>query len=659
MRICFSVCASVMSMKEIFPANTINRVIVCNRDGLSYQHITKVENGKFDVDFDLVPLENGHMPISSTLKFHFYSGSTVPVVVAAGSIPMTTIQKLMAHETIPPVTYRCNFSPVTVSVKLLAPPKPMELHLINLEPSALKDTDMAQHLFSVASQGVSNILSSKLSLESSNGSDMFLNLITAHNMENQFTTHMHYQSDVEPTQEDSKRFYQSGLTMTALGEALHATCKTANEILDMDTSSKQFTHFVTCVCQSFMRSAHICPYVFDKVLDANLDSAGQLHEICSESFKLPLREPFFGHKNSANFLNADDCEGQATFMLYLFRSFQHLYETYADNVSAHATAFPKHLFDMNQDQKLKLWELAMKIGKMASVGSLRCDIILISAGSAALGDGGSQLGGHATCVLVNASNPNQPFDVLMEGTNSMIWDNDNRAITLTPNNSTILLDLPKVANILTQQISSLLGEVDKNDSRILIHLNQQTESKFYKRAFCQNGILLATTQFGGKLSYGIDMQCISDYDQKVLMPLSTTLIDDLSQTSNAHTFLQDHCKQRKMEIHPPPISGKRLMEATMPWSAMTFYEHPCELEDREYKTCVAMHSIRDPTARAELFQKSKKIMTMWNEKYKHIGYCSTYLAFDTLFTKLCFWTDDLHKLEVALSRALEGKITKQ
>jgi len=529
------------------------------------------------------------------------------------------------------------------------------------DTSALLHTDMAQNLFVVASQGVSQVLENRLNLNKKTGCDMFLNLLTAHNMENQLTTHIQFQKDVEPSKYDSKRFYKTGLTMTALAEALHASNLSAENVLDMDTSTIEFTKFVTMVCQSYMRSAHVCPYVFDKVLNDSLSAAGNVVAVTSESFRLPFREPFFSNTEGASFLNADDCEGQATFMLHLFKSFQHMYEHYKTRPHMQYKVFPCHLFDMNQEHKTKLWELGMLIGNEAHVGNLRCDILLIAAGGAALGDGNDQLGGHATCVLVNNSDPNNPHDVLMEGTNSMVWDDDNDTITINHDNGVTTtektMSMTELANLLTIQISNLAGITSPNNRRNLIHLNQKLETQFYKTAFCQNGTLLATNHLGSKMEYGINMTKISNYNEKVLMPISPKLINTLSQHEDANNFLEEHCIQRKLEIHPPAISLQKIMDATKQWTAITYYTQPNCLEKRIFKTCLSMTTVRSQKDRETLSQTLNKIVVNWNQKYKDIGVLSTYTAFDTVFTKLNFWVDNKNSLRTGLERALKGKVT--
>jgi hypothetical protein len=361
-----------------------------------------------------------------------------------------------------------------------------------------------------------SVLTNNLVIKPEDGAPMFCNLMTAHNFQGEATTHTYYQSDVEPTAEDGRLFYASGITMTALAHALHAKCKTVEEVLAMDKASPEFTMFVAEACQAFIRSAHLNPYVSDEVLSTNLDSAGRIGKTMSECFKLPFREPFLSDTKVAGYLHADDCEGHATFIHYLFNSFKHLYCDAPDAKSL----FPEHMFQMDAQAKVALLKLANTIGRMAHDGALRSDILLISAGSAALGDGGNQLGGHATIVLVNSANSNKPHDILMEGTNSMMWDDDKRDVVcmkgeLIP----VRVPLVSCANMLTQNIATLFGEVDDADKRMLAHLNKDLESKFYKVAFCQNGQLLATpTQSPAQLNFGVNMQSLSDYSSKVSCP---------------------------------------------------------------------------------------------------------------------------------------------
>jgi hypothetical protein len=654
----FKVTASVSTLSPVgnktsgmcqYPANVIKRVIICNRDGCSYQHVVDVKDGKFDVDFELRPLQEGAV-LCDTLKFHFYSGDDIPVVLAAGGVDMRDVGAVMAHQGSKQYTFNCNFAPVGVTFRLEASAPQVRLDLSGLAPSTLSRTSEFMRLTQLTCNEVSHILSNNLVCRPEDGAPMFCNLMTAHNMQNEATTHTFYQSDIEPTGEDARLFYESGLTMTALAHALHAKCMTADDVLKLDAASPVFSAFVTEVCQAFIRSAHLNPYVSDEVVAPSLDAAGRVVRVLSECFKLPFREPFLFDAQKSGYLHADDCEGHATFMYYLFGSFRHLYEKKvpADRV------FPAHMFPWTDAQKAQLHQLANKIGQLSSEGSLRCDIILISAGSAALNDGGNQLGGHATAVIVNTTNKEAPHDVLMEGTNSMTWDEDARTITCVKANL-VSVQIPMVmcANMLTKNIATLFGEVNENDCRMLAHMDKELETKFYKVAFCQNGQLLATPAGTvAQLNFGVNMQCISDYSRKVFMPITKTLINKITGDQKAHDFMDQHRTARRSEIHPPRTDLANIQQAVSHWSPIEPYEHAPQTQGRQFKVCLAMKSIRDPAQRAAELAASKPVLADWNAKYKDVGYCTTYVAFDTMFTRLCMYTDDLSALQRALSAAL-------
>ena len=655
MRLRFQASASVFSSNAVgnglcqYPANVIKRVIVCNKDGCSYQQFTDVKDGKFEVDFELQPLAPS-AALCNTLKFHFYSNHAIPVVIAAGGIDMADVGSVMAHLGPKAYTFTCNFAPINVALTLKPLGEPTCLKLEGLAPSALASTAENMRLTQMTCSGVSSVLTNNLVIKPEDGAPMFCNLMTAHNFQGEATTHTYYQSDIQPTAEDARLFYASGITMTALAYALHAKCQTAEEVLAMDKSSPEFTMFVAEACQAFIRSAHLNPYVSDEVLSTNLDSAGRVNKTMSECFKLPFREPFIYDTKVSSYLHADDCEGHATFIHYLFNSFEHLYSDAPDAKSL----FPEHMFQLDVQAKVALLKLANTIGRMAHDGALRSDILLISAGSAALGDGGNQLGGHATIVLVNSANSDKPHDILMEGTNSMMWDDDKRDVVcmkgeLIP----VRVPLVSCANMLTQNIATLFGEVDDADKRMLAHLNKDLESKFYKVAFCQNGQLLATlTQSPAQLNFGVNMQALSDYSSKVFMPITKQLITKITSNQNAYDFMEKHRKMRMAEIHPPRTELSKVQQAVAHWSPIEAFEHQPQVQGRTFKVCMAMKSVRDPERRVESYLGAKEKVQAFNAKYGEIGHCTTFVAFDTVFLKLCMFTDNLDALQKMLSVAL-------
>lgn len=658
MQLDFTVTAKVYSgishskKMHAFPTSTINRVIVCNAEGCSYLHTTSVSDGKFDVKFELKPLDE-NCKLSDQLKFHFYTGNKIPIVIAAGAVKMGSIIRLMKGKEIDPIKFNCNFSPVFVQLHFHPPTAPnTKFQAPKMVKSCLENSKIHGQITMATNAFISSIIKSKLDLQANVGAPMFCNLISAHNFENEVTSHINFQQDISPTPKHGLLYNRSGLTMTALAESLHNFCVTPQNVLNMKNESKEFTNFVANVCQSYMRSAHICPYVSDEVLDSQLDSTGNLNHVLSESFKIPLHEPYL---ENATYLCADDCEGQATFMLHLFKSFGFMYDASKQTDTQYTDMMPAILFDMTQDEKKELWNVAMKIGKCVSNEDLQCHITLVSAGGASLGDGGGQVGGHATCVLVNNVNKEQPLTQIMEGTNSMMWDDDNTMLDLSNPMIPMKMPLVQIANMLTSNIAKIMGMENKNDPdfRKLIHLNSENQSKFYKTAYCQNGNLLASNVNNAlKLNYGISMEHISDTKTKVYMPITANLTNSIVRNEEAHQFCNNHRIKRKNEIHPPLMSSEKLAAIISGWSPMTMYAIPEKFAERKQKICLAMKSIRDKDERNSYLLQLNEKLKEWNNKYSDVGVCTSYVAYDTVFTRLHMWVDNVHKLEETLKKKM-------
>jgi hypothetical protein len=666
MRVCFTAKATAFNQNTQFPDNVINTVVVSNHDMCTYQCINGIENGTFNVDFVLKP-NYSNVDVRDSLKFHFYTGE-MPVVVAAGEVPMACIAKTMSEPSHRAnYTYSCNFNSTNVHLQFTPCTVPMNVVLPKMVPSALKMTSQAVKLFSVMAKGVSTVLNQNVEIDSQKGASMFTNLLTSHNMENQLTTHIHFQRDVTPTSHDSIRFLESGLSMTAVAEALHSQCMTAEQVMLLPTESDTFTLFVSAVCQSFTRSAHLCPYVSDMVMDDRLDSAGQVKFHLSESFKLPFREPFSFSTTQAKLIHGDDCDGHATFNLHAFTAFGHLHanvemkrdaallngKTIAHDEDYLAMYFPAHQFNMTHSQKQSVFNVALKIGELIRLGILECHVLLLAAGAPSLGGKETgEIGGHAANLIANFSNKQCPREFLMEGTNSIQADVDARTISIDAPGGKILMSLVQVANLLTKEIAG--KNFSEADSRFVLHVDNKTSEKFYRTGFCQNGTLLATATPNNNLSYGLCMQRINDYSVKVLMPVNKGLLNTLVQNERATEFLDSFVEMRQQEIHPPPVATQTIIDATMAWSAVTAYEAPAENKGRDFKVCLASTSFREPEMRQAGLYRALAVASEWNAnvQQKQIGHMTAYEAFDSVFTRLCLWTDNTEQLEAALGHAM-------
>jgi hypothetical protein len=185
------------------------------------------------------------------------------------------------------------------------------------------------------------------------------------------------------------------------------------------------------------------------------------------------------------------------------------------------------------------------------------------------------------------------------------------------------------------------------------HINLNTHSVFYKTAFCQNGVLLATPMGpqNNNLSYGVNMVDISNYDKKVLMPIDASMLDSAVKAEGAHATLQRYCKLRRDEIHPPLVPLERVIEATMAWSPMEMFKTPDAQKGRPVKVCLASTSERDPLKRADLFKLAQQRADEWNDntRDKSIGHFRVVMAFDSVYKIVSFYTDDMTVLQNGIS----------
>jgi hypothetical protein len=380
-----------------------------------------------------------------------------------------------------------------------------------------------------------------------------------------------------------------------------------------------------------------------------------------------LREPFNYTKDRVSFLCADDCDGLATWNYHLSQSFKYLHcyhKTEKDKAFVSGNVpeftsqflekfFPPHQFDMTLEEKTALFHVAMKIGESISKGLIACHVLLLSAGAPALGDKTSDnIGGHAANLIVNFSNKNNRKDFIMEGTNSIQADMDPRMISIDTPNGKMGMSLVQVANLLTKEIAG--KDISECDTRVMMHVDNETASKFYRTGFCQGGTLLGSINSDKVLEYGVSMQHISDYNVKVLMPVNPSLLNSLVDNTKASAFLDLFVDARRMEIHPPMVETKTIIEATSAWSRVKAYATPEEVVGRDFKVCLTSTSYRDPSERHAALLRAEATAAEWNvnPRQQQIGHLTAYEAMDSVFTRLCLWTDNTDSLQAALGAAM-------
>jgi hypothetical protein len=196
--------------------------------------------------------------------------------------------------------------------------------------------------------------------------------------------------------------------------------------------------------------------------------------------------------------------------------------------------------------------------------------------------------------------------------------------------------------------------MSESDTRVMMHVDNDTSKKFYRTGFCQGGTLLASIKPDNSLDYGVSMQHISDYGIKVFMPVNPDLLNAVAKNNEASSFLDAFVELRKMEIHPPLVETKTIIEATMAWSPVKAYVAPDEILNRDYKVCLTSTAFREPEERSAALFKALATANEWNNdpKQKQIGHLTAYEAMDSVFTRLYLWTDNTEQLQSSLSTAL-------
>ena len=655
--------AVVFNDKVQFPANTINRVVVCMHDAYTYQ-VLDVKDGVFEVDFKLVPdgLHPDPPRLIDTLKFHFYTRE-LPSLVNAGWICMPSMLKSLAADTPYSKTIPCNFTCNKVRLLLTSVDAAASQDALahwksaKTEVSCLRRSDaMAQQFQSIA-QTVQTNLNSKLNVDPNNGGVMFSNITTAHSMEGQMTLHTQFQSDMTPTAYDASLMHHSGLTMLAVADALQF------HGYSCDQARQKLTPFMASVCQFAQRSAHVLPYQADMGLGAELDDKGMSQLELTEHFKRPFFEPFLYTEGVAGPLFCDDCEGSATWIREVHVSFKHLWKSHSDawlalnpdNQFAQLANkarlgaflepfFPQTLFNLSDEHKRDVFALAMQLGKAAHDKTIECNMALITASAMALGDHAKeQLGGHCCIVFIDKSNPDSPTSILAEGTNCMKIDHAKTNLAINTPSGTVNMSFSEVANEVTKAL--VQASDDRENQRACIHmadLHPGMQVPFYRTLFCQDDTLMATHSEMAKPTFGLDMCRLGEEDSKVHMQV------------RAQPELKEFCKQRKAEIHPPRASAATILKSLGAWSQVEMYKEDPVFAGRTFTNCMLAHSVRDPQQRQKAYEQAKFNAEAFNASAKsQVGHMRVYVSMDSVFTVLSVWTDKTDCIKTLIQNSME------
>lgn len=648
MRLNFKCRVAVVNNKTQFPDTTVTRVAVCMHDAYTSQ-VIDVVGGSFHVDFELEP--NGHyseaVSMNDALKFHFYA-CMPPSRLAAGWVDLPVLLGKLAGGEVHHDEILCNFTTHRFLLQFSTDDIPCmqaaldKWHNSTTVPSCLRDSAvMVQHFQNICQQ-VTGSLRTKVVVNPDNGGTMFCNLGTAHTMQGEMTLHSQFQSDMAPDIHDATLLHFSGLTMLAVANTLQLHGLTCEE------ARTKLPAFMASACQFAQTSAHLMPYQSDVGLDASLDVMGQAKFVLSEDFKRPFTEPFLYTDGVVQPIFTDDCEGMSTEILFVYSSFKFLWTTYGaewrslnssnafaqirdrDKLSGFLDRFfPSFLFNMSTENKAKVCDLAMAMGKAAQDGVVDCSLALVTASAQALGDSDSQkLGGHCCVVFTDNTNMDAPMSILAEGTNCMTMDRNSTVLAVKTPTGVKQMPFSDIANQITMFLAK--GE-DQTDERVCMHLTGLVGQPlpFYKTLFCQNDSLMATSQ-GESLHYGLDVCRLCDENSKVFMPITLEHIPELVQ----------HCQARKSEIHAPRVSVEKLRAALSACSPVSMFTEIPELKGRTYTNCMLAHSARTLDERRELFMKAQAQAEAFNNSDRiNVGFMRVYESMDSVYTVLSAWTD--------------------
>ena len=657
MRLKFQGRAVVFNDKVQFPADTINRVVVCMHDTYTYQTLD-VKGGIFNVDFELKPdgLHPNPSRLVDTLKFHFYT-SDLPNLVTAGWVCLPSMLKAHAQEQEFTKVIQCNFTCNKVSLLLThsdASKETLESWKDSrTRPSCLRHSDSAAQIFQSIATNVQNSLHAKLCIDPNNGGSMFSNIATAHSMEGQMTLHTQFQDDMTPASYDSSLMHNTGLTMLAVADALQFhgyTCEVA---------AQKLAPFLASVCQFAQRSAHVLPYQADMGLATELDDKGRSKLELTEHFKRPFFEPFLFTEGVAGPLFCDDCEGFATWIREVHVSFKFLWEDHSDqwlslnsgNQFAQMASvakflepfFPTSLFSMDHGDKCKIFSLAMLLGKAVHENVIECNMAMITASAQALGDHAKEeLGGHCCIVFVDNAIPDKPVSILAEGTNCMDVDRGHNSLAIDTPTGTVHIPFSEVAN----QVTRSLLDSDRADERACIHLadlQPGTAIPFYRTMFCQNNTLMATHS-ENRATFGLDICRLQDEDNKVIMPVPDTLYSEVL----------GHCQARKAEIHPPRTNADTISLSLRAWSPIKMFSVDPVFDGRTFTNCMVSHSVRNPSMRQQVFARAiVRADTFNSSDSKQVGHMRAYMSMDSVFTVLSVWTDKTSCIKTLMQNSMQ------
>jgi hypothetical protein len=750
MRVKFTCNALAFSQRRQMHSDAIQTLVVSCADGATYcvcdkkafnnntaqQQATPLNPAmspaEFHVDFDLAPIapfdpSTTNSPTAEhhwatvcrdTLKFHVFGPERS--FIASGFIPMESLFHGLANFDDSVASFQSNASPTSAmlictsagsdeSKKSAADALEHLWHRVPSEcrettfRSCLHDTEHARVLIQTVAQHTRAMLLRKLATPAETGALLFTDVMTYHGMQDQCTTDMMFQGDMEPPPMLLDLMLDSGTVMYFLSDSLHFTGRDAGEVLALfdDPEEKNgvaITQFMSTVCQSAQRSNTAEPYTPDRVPVIADASTGRTGLMSTEYFARTLSEPYDGRA-----FMKDDCEGSAGELHNTVLSFGRLAERWGKKKVESRSEFvnlvmPPHMFNMSEADKLTLLQIGVRLGEHVSSGKIQSSIVLVTAGGKSQGGKPSEgLGGHVAHVVISkhrflrTQDASDIVEILTEGTNLSQSDAEgvDRCLRVPISNNRremgalcgggggdtnryAEVNLCRVANFITTRMAMSIHH-DAN-TRTCLHMSHLTPDPFYNTAFCQGANLLATdtsssSDGGGSssnLRYGVPVREIGDYSKKVF--LTTTEDDTLTGISPAdYAWLGKHLKARAGEIHTP-ITSMAKLDAYLRkyWTPTTMYAKPDALKGRQFLNCTVSNpvpdladreaALRNARMRADAYNRDQKKGRDPNNKHGGDGFAEAWIGMDCVMERISLFTDDTTSIERQLQRAMQHPV---
>jgi hypothetical protein len=617
-------------------------------------------------------------PLTSEIKmtdrlkmFFYYRDNCDNLIkpISAGHIRLDKLADRVRHGGEEP--FQSNFCSNTVAVKFIPDPQ-TTLHLdfqalqnqeairasvltdINVDAPQKPKLNPNVELMKVLDHSVKKGLQSNLEIVKDNGGDMFKSMFTAHIMGGEAALYNLYHIDF-----DGAHNYPPWLSTYLLAETLHTNSVTCEQVKAFPPD--MLTKFVSSYAQAAMRSASATPYTPDLTLCESPElSKTRKCSMLSEVFKAPFREPVHFIQGKRRSLIDDDCEGLAALIRDGVNHLGFLYAKHNDlfknsgNMLAYTTMmksyFPQDLFgQFTKKDQIKLMDLAMHIGERVHKNELECKITLVSANAASFGaegdsHGPKQVQAHACASLV-CNHPNYPITCMLEGTACVADEVTTKKIEIADE----LVPMSDLVNSLTVQppFNNLFKfpNVSRDDTRLAMHVTH-SKGSFYKSAFTQGNTLLGAQIGSSPLSYGVDMEFVSDHKIKVHMPVQGKILG----TENFEK-LQKYVMDRACEIHPP-LADHNELRAQLEWAPMSLFKGCDGVNTNRPITTAMMHVTTTPAIHDTIIQQFKTESDEFNTSKEHneLGFCRTFASMDGVTKVLHMYTDNLHPLQAQLMR---------